>query len=58
LLLLAGTFGGILSGRIISAVIDGGVGGYSPVIRSLYVVDLAGFLAAGAMLRFGSAMRV
>jgi hypothetical protein len=53
LLLLAVTFGGILLGRIISAILDGGIGGYGPTIRALYIVDLVGFVAAVLALRVG-----
>jgi hypothetical protein len=53
LLLLAATFGGILFGRIVSAIIDRGIGAYGPTIRVLYVVDLVGFAAALLALRAG-----
>jgi hypothetical protein len=58
LVVLATTFGGILLGRVISAVIDGGIGNYSQIIQTLYLVDLVGFLAAVTMLKFGTETRV
>ncbi len=51
LVVLALVFGGILFGRIVSLGVDGGMAGYSPVIRVLYLVDAIGLLAAiGALL--------
>lgn len=50
LVVLVVTFGGILLGRIASVAIDGGFGSYGSVIKSLFVVDLVGLLAAASAL--------
>jgi hypothetical protein len=36
-------FGGLIAGRLASLAIDGGLGGYGPVIRALFVIDTTGF---------------
>ena len=43
---LAVIFGGLFAGRLASLVLNGGMAGYSPSIRALYVID--GLGAAGA----------
>jgi hypothetical protein len=58
LVVLATTFSGILLGRVISAVIDCGIGNYSQIIQTLYLVDLVGVIAAVTMLKTGSETRV
>lgn len=52
LIMLAVTFGGVLAGRLVSAALDGGVGRYSPFIRSLYIVDAVGLGASLLALRY------
>jgi hypothetical protein len=46
LIVLIVTFGGILIGRLIGLAVDGGISGYGPTIRALFVVDAIGLLAA------------
>lgn len=36
-------FGGLITGRVASLVIDGGLNGYSGVIRGLFFIDTLGF---------------
>jgi hypothetical protein len=35
-------FGGLLLGRLVSLGLNGGVGGYGPMIRALYFIDATG----------------
>jgi hypothetical protein len=51
LILLAATFGGVLLGRLFSLTVDAGLGGFSPTIRALYVIDAVGLSAALWALR-------
>jgi len=44
------TFGGIIAGRLLGLVIDGGVAGYGPTIRRLFLVDATGSALAVAAL--------
>jgi hypothetical protein len=46
LIVLIVTFGGILTGRLIGLAFDGGMSGYGPTIRALFVVDAIGLMAA------------
>jgi hypothetical protein len=41
--LLSVTFGGLLAGRLASLVINGGLTGFGPTIRALYIIDAIGF---------------
>ncbi len=50
LVVLVVVFGGVFLGRMASLAIDGGFGGYGPVIQILFAVDLIGLLAAGSAL--------
>lgn len=43
LILLAVLFGGLLTGRLASLVLNRGFAGYGPTILALYVIDAAGF---------------
>jgi len=43
---LAVVFGGLILGRLASLALDGGVAGYGPTIRALYVIDAIGFALA------------
>lgn len=43
---LAVIFGGLIGGRIVSLFLNGGMAGFGPSIRALYVVDGLGFAAA------------
>jgi hypothetical protein len=46
---VAAVFGGLIVGRLISLVLNGGFGGFGPTIQALYVIDAIGFvLAIGA----------
>lgn len=47
---LGTVFGGLILGRLASLAVDGGVSGYSPTIRALYVVDAVGFAMSAAAL--------
>ena len=50
-IVLVTVFGGLIAGRLASLAIDGGVSGYGPAIRALYVIDATGFgLSFAAML--------
>ncbi len=50
LVMLAVIFGGLIVGRLISLVLNGGVSGFGPAIRALYVIDGVGFIAAASLL--------
>jgi hypothetical protein len=41
--LLSVTFGGLLAGRLASLVLNGGLTGFGPTIRALYIIDAIGF---------------
>ena len=42
-------FGGLITGRVVSLALDGGMNGYGGAIRALFFVDAAGFgLSVGA----------
>jgi hypothetical protein len=43
-------FGGLITGRAVSLVLDGGMAGYGPTIRALYAVDAIGLALAIAAL--------
>jgi hypothetical protein len=45
-LVLAVVFGGLISGRLVSLVLNGGVAGYTPTILALYAIDSLGFVLA------------
>jgi hypothetical protein len=45
-LVLAVVFGGLISGRLVSLVVDGGIAGYTPTILALYAIDSLGFVFA------------
>jgi len=45
-ILLAAIFGGLIVGRLVSLVLNGGVAGYSPTILSLYAIDSIGLALA------------
>lgn len=44
------TFGGVIAGRLSGLVIDRGVAGYGPTVRSLFLVDAMGCALAVAAL--------
>ena len=44
------TFGGVIAGRLSGLVIDSGVAGYGPTVRSLFLVDAVGCALAVAAL--------
>jgi len=49
-------FGGLLAGRLVSFLVDGGMTGYGVTIRALYAIDAVGFaLALSARLSDSSA---
>jgi hypothetical protein len=49
--LLSAIFGGLIFGRLVSLGLNGGFGGYSATIRSLYAIDAVGLaLALTALL--------
>ncbi|HUH83031.1 MAG TPA: DUF4345 family protein [Stellaceae bacterium] len=50
LIVLAVVFGGLIAGRLVSLVLNGGVSGYGPAIRALYAIDAAGFAVTLAAL--------
>jgi hypothetical protein len=55
---LAVAFGGVLSGRLVGLVADGGAfGAYSATIQALFVVDAAGLALAIAALRRAAGVR-
>jgi hypothetical protein len=43
---LAAIFGGLIVGRLVSLVLNGGLSGYGPTIQALYVIDAIGFALA------------
>jgi hypothetical protein len=43
-------FGGLIAGRAASLALDGGMAGYGPTIRALYVIDTLGLALAVAAL--------
>ena len=43
---LAAVFGGLIAGRLVSLALNGGLSGYGPAIRALYVIDAIGFALA------------
>jgi hypothetical protein len=43
---LAAVFGGLIVGRLVSLVLNGGLSGYGPTIQALYVIDAIGFALA------------
>ena len=45
-------FGGLLAGRLASAVLDGGMAGYSSTIVALHAIDAGGLALAVAALAF------
>jgi hypothetical protein len=45
-------FGGLICGRLASLFVDGGITGYGQFIRSLFLVDSLGFVAAALALTF------
>jgi len=47
-------FGGLIAGRLLSLMIDGGLAGYGPTIRALYAIDAVGFALAVAALATSS----
>jgi hypothetical protein len=48
---LGTVFGGLIAGRLASLALNGGVAGYTPSIRALYVIDSLGFgLAIAAFM--------
>lgn len=50
LIVLAVVFGGLIAGRLVSLVLNGGVAGYGPTIRALYAIDAVGFALSLAAL--------
>jgi Domain of unknown function (DUF4345) len=49
---LSTIFGGLLFGRLVSWMMNGGFGGYSATIRSLYVIDALGLALALTALAY------
>ena len=49
---LAVIFGGLLAGRLVSTVLDGGTAGYSSTIVALHAIDAGGLALAVAALAF------
>jgi hypothetical protein len=47
-------FGGLIAGRVLSLALDGGMAGYGPTIRALYVIDAVGLGLAIAALAFSA----
>jgi energy-converting hydrogenase Eha subunit B len=45
-LVLAVVFGGLIAGRLVSLVLNGGIAGYTPTILALYAIDSLGFVLA------------
>jgi hypothetical protein len=43
-------FGGLIGGRLVSLAVDSGIHGYSPFVRSLFVIDATGFILSMASL--------
>ena len=37
-------FGGLIFGRLVSLLLDGGIGKYGPLIRALFVIDALGLV--------------
>ncbi len=52
---LAAIFGGLIAGRLVSLVLNGGLSGYGPTIQALYVIDAIGFVLALAAASLESA---
>jgi hypothetical protein len=52
---LAMIFGGLIGGRLVSYILNGGTAGYGPRIVSLYAIDSVGFVLAFAGLMLGKA---
>jgi uncharacterized membrane-anchored protein YitT (DUF2179 family) len=48
---LAAIFGGLIVGRLVSLVLNGGISGYGTTIQALYVIDAIGFTLAIAAAR-------
>jgi uncharacterized membrane-anchored protein YitT (DUF2179 family) len=48
--LMCAVFGGLLAGRLVSLVLNAGVGGYSTTILALYAIDTLGLASAAASL--------
>jgi hypothetical protein len=57
---LAVVFGGLIAGRLVSLVLNGGLSGYGPTILALYVIDAIGLALAiaAASLDWASASRL
>jgi hypothetical protein len=55
----AAVFGGLIAGRLVSLVLNGGFSGYGPTIQALYVIDAIGFALAiaAASLEWADASR-
>jgi hypothetical protein len=45
-IVLAVIFGGLITGRLVSLALNGGITGYGPTILALYVIDSVGFVLA------------
>jgi hypothetical protein len=43
---LAAVFGGLLAGRLVSLVLNGGFSGFGPTIQALYIIDTIGLVLA------------
>jgi hypothetical protein len=56
---LAAVFGGLIVGRLVSLVLNGGLSGFGPAIEALYVIDTIGFalVIAAASLEWTGASR-
>ena len=51
-ILLAVVFGGLIGGRVVSLIANGGTAGFTPTIVSLYAIDAIGLLMASIALAF------
>jgi hypothetical protein len=56
---VAAVFGGLIVGRLVSLVLNGGLSGYGPTIQALYIIDAIGFAlaVAAASLEWAGASR-
>ncbi len=54
LLMMIVIFGGLIGGRLVSLALDGGISGYGPTIRALYIIDAVGLGLSVAALVFSA----
>ena len=51
-ILLIAVFGGLIAGRVLSLIVNGGTAGFTPMIVSLYAIDAIGLAMATTALAF------